>query len=860
MQKNIGIIKKFDLGERKRGFVQILFQCQSANLSEQGDIYLSLSHVLNDSPTPHKGDFVKFDIVNDFGRESVAANAKVIDKNELIEEVNFSVAVNFKKFCKKFYFFDSKMLQKFLNSLPTTFYKYSWVFAEISRHIKPEKFKTFAKEHFTKLNDEEIIGCIDELLNHKSVSKIIEVLKVTFDAAKVKTILKNCSESYMNNSQKLANYIFNSDEIFPTETIVKLFPKAGVNSRLIAFEKYLDKFSNEEIISCVDTILYFKEPNEIVEVLSKFFDSEKIRTILKNCAESHIPNSKKLANYIFISDEIFPTEMIVKLFPKADESNQFIAFEKYLDKFSNEEIIYCVKEFLKVNEFLFDVYTNEKISALKLESIKKLVPIIKLKRPNDWSTIPTECINDKTNTLEWAEYLLEEIETFRQVNVNNDCLILLMYAAAQKNKISAELVSIIEEKLRNERALLVMTVYYYFRAGYEHNDDYLDKADDNVSKIFQAISKQPSRLEELFQKFEELNANIFKPCNKPYSVRHFGDKEIKCFFCESVTSPKNDYDYCPRTGYLASSQCGTKHHPNLNLHFKDWSLVELAAYFKLNLDAKYLEKNTEESSEEYFSRLGGEFNRLYELRDRLKCRGCGEYMRSNKYYAKWKENTRVRDLLKDIHYNKINHFAIFNSTMFSCQNPNCSSPDEAYISYCWHCQEIIDSREGTAQINGWYLCPHCGAGYYDDRKCEKCGNTTSFKPLRENGKLAHYVCQHCDSKVDPVLAIFPGTICPSCTTCPSCGGKFFTIVKKAKDKVALMCGKEIEDESGEKNIIMGCGYIMPLKRKFKKFGDSKNQFQCNSCQKIVKVNLSRLEKDATKAEMPFDWIDEDIPF
>ena len=96
MQKNIGIIKKFDLGERKRGFVQILFQRQSANLSEQGDIYLSLSHVLNDSPTPHKGDFVKFDIVNDFGRESVAANAKVIDKNELIEEVNFSVAVNFK--------------------------------------------------------------------------------------------------------------------------------------------------------------------------------------------------------------------------------------------------------------------------------------------------------------------------------------------------------------------------------------------------------------------------------------------------------------------------------------------------------------------------------------------------------------------------------------------------------------------------------------------------------------------------------------------------------------------------------------------------------------------------------------------
>ena len=79
--------------------------------------------------------------------------------------------------------------------------------------------------------------------------------------------------------------------------IVKLFPKADESNQFIAFEKYLDKFSNEEIISCVDTILYFKEPNEIVEVLSKFFDSEKIRTILKNCAESHIPNSKKLANY-----------------------------------------------------------------------------------------------------------------------------------------------------------------------------------------------------------------------------------------------------------------------------------------------------------------------------------------------------------------------------------------------------------------------------------------------------------------------------------------------------------------------------------------------------------------------------------
>ena len=89
--------------------------------------------------------------------------------------------------------------------------------------------------------------------------------------------------------------------------------------------------------------------------------------------------------------------------------------------------------------------------------------------------------------------------------------------------------------------------------------------------------------------------------------------------------------------------------PNFDLSFEKWSLVELVNKFGLQIvtTGNYIKKD----NKEFFTRLGGEFNRLYELRERLKCRTCGEYMRSVGY-AYWK---KVKNLFSET----FDHFAVF---------------------------------------------------------------------------------------------------------------------------------------------------------------------------------------------------------
>ena len=125
-----------------------------------------------------------------------------------------------------------------------------------------------------------------------------------------------------------------------------------------------------------------------------------------------------------------------------------------------------------------------------------------------------------------------------------------------------------------------------------------------------------------------------------------------------------------------------------------------------------------------------------------------------------------------------NHFAIFNATTFSCQNENCSEHGKAvYMSYCWHCGERIDSRDSHVRIGkefidyqtdqkifrGYYSCIHCGAGYRE------------FDDAFSNENKPNY-------------ALFPATICPSCTKCPDCGGQEFEILK-TNDAFSLKCRK-----------------------------------------------------------------------
>ena len=87
---------------------------------------------------------------------------------------------------------------------------------------------------------------------------------------------------------------------------------------------------------------------------------------------------------------------------------------------------------------------------------------------------------------------------------------------------------------------------------------------------------------------------------------------------------------------------------------------------------------------------------------------------NNSRYAKWKFETTESKILGKA------HFAAFTSTVFKCENPDCSQHDiGVYLSHCWNCGEIIDSRDSRGKDGGFYICAHCSSGrptsnrYYD---------------------------------------------------------------------------------------------------------------------------------------------------
>jgi DNA-directed RNA polymerase subunit RPC12/RpoP len=140
---------------------------------------------------------------------------------------------------------------------------------------------------------------------------------------------------------------------------------------------------------------------------------------------------------------------------------------------------------------------------------------------------------------------------------------------------------------------------------------------------------------------------------------------------------------------------------------------------------------------EYVQKMSGWINRLNEIRSRLKCTSCGKALISNKKYAK--------------------NLAAYNSTIFFC---DCGDKlnSSVYISHCWACRKIIDSREGNIQIDKYYLCIQCSSGplksesYSQGTVCPKCGSKQLVKIRNRN-----YECSICDHHIHlPALQCLTG--------------------------------------------------------------------------------------------------------
>jgi hypothetical protein len=202
--------------------------------------------------------------------------------------------------------------------------------------------------------------------------------------------------------------------------------------------------------------------------------------------------------------------------------------------------------------------------------------------------------------------------------------------------------------------------------------------------------------------------------------------------------------------------------PRLQLPWTQWTLKELLADRDRGpalapVPAAGLREgfSEEELADEYVNYLAGWLNRIEEIKDRLRCgwsegrvdraKGCGAPLEAHFRTGEWEAVYRV-------------------SVLARCSGTSQpgSHDAEVYISHCWGCRRILDSRIDRHRDNSgsadWHECFSCGARNIEGGDaCSKCGR---------DQVVTHgwYVCRGCGCGHKDTSRHWPGS------TCGACGG------------------------------------------------------------------------------------------
>lgn len=146
-------------------------------------------------------------------------------------------------------------------------------------------------------------------------------------------------------------------------------------------------------------------------------------------------------------------------------------------------------------------------------------------------------------------------------------------------------------------------------------------------------------------------------------------------------------------------------------------------------------------------------NKAMQKFKRLKCRGCGHLMFTDKSSG----------------FNRHNYY--------SCINPVCPEVRKpVYLSYCYKCKKgLIDSRDTKRCPNNWYICPTCLACCDDnqyERQAQRYRIINQPIPERIARMLRHghndkgeYFCPNCGGPIETILDEHYGEerrYCPRC--------------------------------------------------------------------------------------------------
>lgn len=203
--------------------------------------------------------------------------------------------------------------------------------------------------------------------------------------------------------------------------------------------------------------------------------------------------------------------------------------------------------------------------------------------------------------------------------------------------------------------------------------------------------------------------------------------------CESIWCPRGR-GTCMHIGRYEEGILGYSHcYPRRGILWTQWTLTEYMKVCGIEANLPRLDYK-----EAYINRIAGWANRLEELLEIAKCSHCGKTMKAHEGYAKRFD-------------------AVFNATVFNCRETIGVQDEEVlskhdtdvYLSYCWACQKIIDSRVTRVKKHGMYLCRHCGNGPRDQRMrfkagdvCPNCGEGPMKQHPIYNGKMFCESCKH----------------------------------------------------------------------------------------------------------------------
>ena len=552
----------------------------------------------------------------------------------------------------------------------------------------------------------------------------------------------------------------------PKQQIQALFEQDNINERMITLISHIMEELNSsdlhEVIWKLPTAIKLNKlvfpllpPKEQTQALLEQGDLEEqeITTIIQNMTKLNssdlidvipqLPTTIKLDKLVFpllppkeqiqalseqdpINNEMIM--LIVQVMEELDYSDLFEITENLpADILENWIVIPHIPSERKLEVILSKLPVREEelgdlaniIDTFEAESRQAIIdqmPAEHLKHPTIFSLLDDK----QQQILFWTEINHNNLSNWDRMS---EIARLLTIFRATKEKVDFD-----PTKTGEEHPILQACLNIYWAVQNPNNaQKAINKAHDLITDYVCEIAWDLDEDLNLFGNYP-YDTGILPPCSAGV-VRYCEGREWFTEAEKKKSSKVTARAFCPRLGGpcgvngIEDAQSyyysGARLYPQPNLPWEEWSLFELLQMANVhpNIDGA-------DNLGDYITKLSGWLNRLHEIRQRLRCSVCNEAMKPNMQYAK--------------------NLARYRVTVVSC-NHGTRHDENIYLNHCWGCYAIIDSRESSYQIDGYYVCIHCGSGsrnhptYRQGDMCPKCGTQ---KMVQSDDNERRFTCSN----------------------------------------------------------------------------------------------------------------------